>query len=355
MEFLQYTAGTDDEGRRFDRVIRILLKDVPMSEIFRLMRKGLIRVNSKKEAGNFRIKKGDVIQISQSVSKHDNSSICKNSDTSALCENKRHLSSKRLSTDTPVIENVFKNQHIRVINKPYGMPVHGGGSSCSTSLEQIVKQQFFQEERQESSLSFRPGPLHRLDRNTTGLVVFSQSLEGAKVFSELLQNHQIKKEYITVLCGNLLSEQTWEDFISSDSDSFGEGFHTVKITGNSTSSGAETGKKALTKAIPLSHGFYDDIPITLVLVEIKTGRKHQIRSQCAHHGYPLLGDSAYGGKNPDGINGHFMLHSWRMTFMQNNMLGLPDVLTASIPTNFQFFIKNHLSHGEFSNYNYILV
>ena len=325
MEFLQYTAGVDDDGRRIDRVIRIFLKTIPMTEIYKLIRKGLIRVNGKRVECNYRIKKDDEIKIPRF-------SADSASSTSKLS----------ISADISDVNDVFKNSYVRVINKPYGMSVHGGGcvSGGTPSLEQIVNAQFVPE---NESLSFRPGPLHRIDRHTTGLVVFSQNHKGAMIFSEMLQKHQIKKEYLAVLSGNLKTEATWEDLIENEEDSMS--FYTVKVG---------EGKLARTKVKPIAHGEFSGSDITLTIIEIDTGRKHQIRSQCAYHKFPLLGDTAYNNKKAMENNGRFYLHSWRMTFPSDNQIELPETITAPLPTNFQNFIRNHLSQGEFSNYNNIL-
>ncbi|MCR4940620.1 MAG: RluA family pseudouridine synthase [Treponemataceae bacterium] len=328
MDFLQYTAGIDDEGRRLDRVLRIFLKNSPMSKIYKYIRTGTIRVNGEKTDCNYRVKKNDEIRIPKVTDSIEGE---KTQDAKAFIE----------------IEDVFRNSFVRIINKPYGISVHGD----ERSLDVIVKSQFLPDEK---SLSFNPGPLHRIDRHTTGLVVFSQNHKGALVFSELLRKHAVKKEYLAILCGKLKEKMLFEDMISTDWDSdqapsLGKnGFHKVRIT-------KQDGKKARTVVTPLSHGTYENLNVTLALVEIDTGRKHQIRCQCSSHGFPLLGDTAYGGKNPQSIDGHFMLHSWRMTFPSDNSIGLPESVTANIPEKLLFFIKNHLSQDEISNYNIISV
>ena len=371
MDFLQYTAGPDDDGRRLDRVIRIVLKNVSMPEIYKYIRKGLVRVNDKKSDCNYRIKKDDKIRIPD-FSADSKASVSQTEKKSAFISQ----ADKELLVDKniPQLADVFKNSFVRILNKPYGMSVHGGGTSDTACLEQIVKAQFVPE---NASLSFRPGPLHRIDRHTTGLVVFSQSLKGANVFSKMIQNHVVKKEYLAVLCGNLTSPETWEDALAAADDSHNKtdsvNFHTMKITeravlqsspncdfrnglsdtdvSEANGSDGKSGKIARTKVTPVAHGIYKGADITLALVEIETGRKHQIRCQCAEHGYPLLGDTAYGGKNPPGIDGHFLLHSWRMTFPPENTIGLPNTITAPLPEKFQKFLRNHLSQGEFSLYN----
>ena len=342
MDFLQYTAGIDDEGRRLDRVIRIVLKDIPMTEIYKYIRKGLVRVNGKKSDCSYRIKKDDMIKIPDFSAASD-----KIPQQIPVFPQNSVVGTSQVA-DFPAVSDVFKNQYVRIVKKPYGMVVHSGGKKSGITLEEIIKQQFKPE---NTSIAFNPGPLHRIDRHTTGLVVFSQNLEGANVFSKILQNHSIKKEYLAILCGNLTTSKTWKDILKPDDNkakkSSSENFHTMKTVEHNDNTTSE-GNEALTKATPIAHGIYEGADITLALVEIETGRKHQIRCQSAHHGYPLLGDTAYGGKNPKSLNGHFFLHSWRMTFPLDNKIGLPNVITAPLPEKFQFFIRNHLSQCEFS-------
>ena len=331
MDFLQYTAGHDDNGRRLDRVIRIVLKDLPMTEIYKYIRKGLVRVNGKKSECSYRIQKDDLIKIPNLSKCPTNTEV-------------QHLSGFQ------EIKPVFRNPYVLIVNKPYGMSVHGGGSAGTFNLEQLVKEQF---KTENSSISFRSGPLHRIDRHTTGLVVFSQNSEGANIFSDMLQNHLVKKEYLAVLCSHLPMQETWIDIITDapcKTALKAHGYHTMSIIDSTLSETVHSciGKKAITTANPIAYGNYEGIPITLALVEIQTGRKHQIRCQCAQHGYPLLGDTAYNGKNPQSIGGHFFLHSWRMSFPSDNKIELPNTITAPLPEKFRFFIRNHLSQFELS-------
>ena len=101
-------------------------------------------------------------------------------------------------------------------------------------------------------------------------------------------------------------------------------FHTVTL--------AETGKRAHTIATPLAYGSYHGKAVTLVRCDISTGRKHQIRAQAAHHGFPLLGDTAYGGTAISETQ-DFFLHAHRLGIGENP-LGLPPEIQSDISTNF---------------------
>jgi 23S rRNA pseudouridine955/2504/2580 synthase len=164
------------------------------------------------------------------------------------------------------------------------------------------------------SLSFKPGPLHRLDKPTSGIIVFSTSLAGARSFSALLRSRRIRKTYLALLDGVLDRDETWEDTLVRDKER-GKSF-TMPDTGD------KNAREARTRVYPLAH----TMTATLVKLEIDTGRTHQIRAQAAAHGHPLAGDRKYGGSEQ---RGGFLLHAW--------MLELPEMprrLLAPLPDNF---------------------
>ena len=317
MDFTDFIAEKDDNGRRLDRILHKILPQTPSSGIYSAIRKKLIRVNMQGCKGNQTVFQGDCIQIAsflintqEKMQKHhsnDKSKTLKESDIA------------------------FMNEHILIVNKKSGISVQPGGKGGSL-WEEVV--QFHQQRQTAHSLSFKPGPLHRLDRYTSGLVAFSLSLEGARWFTEAMQDHQIKKDYLGIVKGQLKQRENWTDFLD-DGDSDKDGFYTVKVSQN--------GDKAVTEAIPLEAS--ESKQLTLVQFKIHTGKKHQIRCQSAYHGHPLYGDSAYegsayGGKSESGKK--FFLHAYRLTFPKGNPLGLPETIEAPIPDDFEKFLTLNL-------------
>lgn len=312
MEFKSFQTGTNDSQRRLDKVIRKFIPEAPLSSIYKYIRKGLIKVNQKKTTADYHIQQGDEIQIAAFILDD--------------------LISENTSNDEPVTINeklpnvVFRNEHILILDKPYDITVHGN----SNSLDSIVKKAFPPSDK--TSLSFTPGPLHRLDRKTTGLLAFSQSLQGAQWFSKNIQTHEITKKYFAVLQGKLLQEEEWKDSIAKTDDETANGFHLVKET--------EDGNLAHTIAKPLAYGQYNKMDFTLAELEIKTGRTHQIRVQSSIHGHPLLGDTAYKGtelsvKYPD-----FFLQAFLLHFPKNNPVGLPEEIKIDFSTSLKTFLKD---------------
>jgi 23S rRNA pseudouridine955/2504/2580 synthase len=184
------------------------------------------------------------------------------------------------------------------------------------------------------SLSFKPGPLHRLDKPTSGIIVFSTSLEGARRFSALLKDGKIRKRYLAILEGDLQQSEVWEESLMRD----GEALKTViaEASGEKPNAATDKARLARTRAMPLKRGRKAGRIYTLAQFEIDTGRTHQIRAQAAHHGYPLAGDRKYGGSGS-----RFFLHAAELELpagsFQDGEIGgkAPWVIRAPLPEDFE--------------------
>jgi 23S rRNA pseudouridine955/2504/2580 synthase len=233
---------------------------------------------------------------------------------------------------------LFESAGLLVLNKPAGLPVHG-----KESLEDLVLS--YLEPKLLPSLSFRPGPLHRLDRPSSGVIAFSTSLDGARFFSAMMRNRMIKKQYLALVSGVIEKAEVWEDELVRD--------ERRKKTFRTSGTIHGVVKTALTRVSPLA----GDGERTLILAEIETGRTHQIRAQAAGRGHPLLGDRKYGSA----AGGEFLLHAWRMEFSENtggktdnDKYGgiprslpedLPPRIEAPLPENFLDKIRNFFGEG----------
>jgi 23S rRNA pseudouridine955/2504/2580 synthase len=314
------TAGADDAGRRLDRILRRALPDLPLSGIHRMLRKGRVLVDGKPAAAEDRIAAGALITIPAGGVAEDLPGAGgpprgspRGLPAGARLERRGGQSKgkgpeKRPGKGPPLpdffsLDILAEDGNLLVVNKPAGLAVHGAGS-----LDEAVRA--YLAGKAAPSLSFRPGPLHRLDKPTSGLIVFSKTLAGARRFSALLREGRIIKRYLAVLEGRLTEPALWEDFLIRDR---------VKRKsfrgGEAGGEGAAGAKKARTRVRPLSlsagpagaagkaGGF------SLILAELETGRTHQIRAQAAARGFPLAGDKKYGGAfQPGG----FLLHAWTL-------------------------------------------
>lgn len=314
MDFTLLKAGPNDKGRRFDRVLKKLLPEHSLSSIYALTRKGLVKLNGKKTSPEIRLNENDAIEIARFILEKNKSSKTENK---KIC--------------APDIKIIFKNADLIFVEKPYGTLVHGTQDSLEKSVIKI-----YNAEPHPASLSFTPGPLHRLDGRTSGIIAFSWSLKGARWFSENIKEHRIKKEYIAIVQGKMKDSCNWNDRIENVNKNEKNGFRTVNATSGESISGSW--KNASTEAFPISYGTFNQEKITLVKFIIHTGRTHQIRSQSSLHGFPLLGDTAYGGKELKG-NRKLFLHAKKLSFPENE-IGLPESITSPVGKDFISFLEN---------------
>lgn len=294
MDFKEFSTGPDDCNRRLDKVIRIVYPDFNLSEIYKLIRKGLIKVNNKKTTAEYHIQSGDKINIAAFLYQDDN----KIPSTDDSVPDK-----KTVIPPIPTPEIIFKNENILIIDKPYNVNIHGDDKSLDKFICQYYQQNF----ENKNSLSFTPGPLHRLDKKTTGLLAFSLSLKGAQWFTENIRTHVITKKYYGLVEGIVSLNEKWTDHIDD--------------------------KTAITNIRPLQSGKYKNIPVTFVEFNIETGRKHQIRIHSSKHNHPLLGDTLYGGKQIFESQDYF-LQAFELTFPNDNPIGLPEKIKIPVSKNF---------------------
>ncbi len=286
MDFISYRITENDAGRRIDRVARRFMPDVPLSGIYRYLRRGLIRIDGKKAQPDTKLPLDGTIDIAAVIISADQENRDKREQGSGTVE--------------PYI--LFDSRDILFINKPRGIPVHGDGG-----LDRMIPPS----EAELTSLSFRSGPLHRLDKGTSGIIAVSRTLYGAQWFVKTLSEHRLGKYYLGIVRGTLSVEGQWVDTDSS-------------------------GKEMDTGIRPVCPpGFLDGCPVSLVLFRIRTGRKHQIRIQASSRGFPLYGDRRYGGGT---MPGGYFLHAWRLVFPDERPGDLPDKLTAPLPDYFREII-----------------
>ncbi len=296
-ETVVFHAAQDDEGRRLDRVLRKMLPATGLSAIYRLIRTGRVRLNGRSASPDSRVRPGDAISLPRSLapagptpaapppsSPPDDVSASGRFDPGGP-----HRQAPSEAQGAPTLDALaslllFEGPHVLAVNKPRGWLVHGPGS-----LEDPVRLYLA---GRRSSLSFRPGPVHRLDRNTSGLILFAASLFGANTLSALLRTGRVDKLYLAVLDGLLERPAVWADELARDPALL-------------RSFRAPGGKAALTEVEPvLARG-----GLSLVACRIRSGRTHQIRAQAALAGHPLAGDRKYGGS---GRLSAYLLHAARL-------------------------------------------
>jgi len=290
---MELVTGENDEGRRLDRILRKALPHHPLPLIHRLLRQGQVFINGKPAKAQDRVCRGVKISIPS-------------------LNDAPKAASPAPSLPSPVI--IWEGPGLIAVNKPAGLAVHGpaafeaGGKPCSCSLDMMVRS--FLAGKTAPSLSFKPGPLHRLDKPSSGIIVFSTNIEGARLFSALMRDQKVRKTYLAIVQGKVEKEELWEDALVRDRE--------MKKTFVSSD-----GKNAVTTIKPLAC----KSAYSLVSAQIATGRTHQIRAQAAARGHPLAGDKKYGGQGKGG----FFLHAWKLEFLEYSIEApVPDAFKKKV-------------------------
>lgn len=283
-----FTAGPDDHDRRLESVLRRLLPHQSLGTLQKALRRGDVRLNGAKAAPEARVASGDTLSVWDALIA-----------APALPPEK---STPRL----PPRWILHEGEDLLAVNKPSGILVHRGDGpvppGAATPLDDLVRAHLLPSSR--PTLSFRPGPLHRLDRETSGIVVFSKTLAGARSFSRALADRKAVKLYLAVLAGTLSQPREVTDALARD-----EGSRTTEVS--------DQGQAARTVFRPLVSA----AGLTLAEVTLGTGRTHQIRVHARSLGLPLAGDAKYGGgPRPSGLPVPWVLHAWKLSCP-----GLPDL------------------------------
>ena len=270
-----FLVKDDFVNSRLDRWFRKNVCDVPHSLIEKNIRKGNIKINYKKEKSSYKLNKGDqiiVYNINFTANKHKKIS-------------KKYKATKKdlYQSSSMFLEN---NENFVVINKPAGIAVQSGTKSRKNILDILRSTDEF-----EGSL---PYSVHRIDKETTGILIVAKNRKFAQLFTSLFRMRKIHKTYLGVVLGQFQKNKgTLKD----------ELFY------------YENEKKI--KAIAITHYVVLDVNNNYSLLKLnpETGRKHQLRKQLLIHGNPILGDTKYRmSKNSPGKKDNLMLHAYKINF-----------------------------------------
>jgi len=288
-------------GQRLDNYLIKLLKGVPKSRIYRIIRKGEVRVNKGRKKADYKLKSEDLIRIPPIR-------------TSTEKEIKPSQSLLKL------LENavLYEDKGMLIINKIHGMSVHGG-SGISVGIIEALKSQY----KEPIEL------VHRLDRATSVCLILAKKRSVLKSLHSQLVNHQLEKRYTALV------KDTWS-----------KKKHTIDapIYQNSRYSVIDSkGKDSLSHFHPIKNFELGDFNASLVEVSIETGRTHQIRVHAKFAGHPVAQDDKYGDGDFDqfmkkkGLNRLF-LHAKTLTFT-NPLTNEIQKVNAPLPDDLETFLK----------------
>ena len=275
-----FTVDDDYNDSRLDKWFKNNVINLPHSLLEKILRQNKIKVNKKKTKSSYRLQTGDLIEI------YD---ISKFKPVDKKEKIKYLPKKKEIGTyDDYVIED---NENFIVINKPTGIPVQSGTKSFKNIIDIIKNTKYFE--------NSKPFIVHRLDKETSGLLIIAKNRKYAQLFTSLFRIRKIHKTYLAIVYGKVEKS--------------------IKIMKDDLIY-YENNKKIIQKAISNLKIIKSNEGYSYVELNPITGRKHQLRKQLLKIGSPIIGDDKYFLNNRKRIKiKNLMLHAYKIKFMINNI------------------------------------
>ena len=286
----EFQIKKNDAGQRLDKFLTKAVKGLPISLMYKYIRTKKIKVNRARTEQKYVLQEGDIVQFFIKDEFFDSPE----KDNSAL------------ASITPKLTIVYEDENIILCNKRPGVLVHEDDEGKDNTLIMHIKAYLYQkgEYDPENEQSFAPALCNRIDRNTGGIVIGAKNAEALRVMNEKIKNDEISKFYYCVVHGKMPKKaDTLTGFLLKDSDK-----NQVKIFDKQV----KGSKNIITKYKVVS----EKNGMSLLEIELVTGRTHQIRAHMSYIGHPLLGDGKYGINKDDRAKGYKYqaLYAYRLRF-----------------------------------------
>lgn len=323
----QRTITEVEAGQRFDKYLRKLLPEAGSSFLYKMLRKKNIVLNDKKSDGSEKLVNGDVVAVyfsDETLHKFMGAQQKSNNLAASDLDLKSDKAPEGIKKLINSISVIYENDHILIANKPAGLLTQKASADDISLNEWLMHYMFTSNQITEERLqTFRPSVCNRLDRNTSGIVLCAKSVCGAQMLGDVLKNRSLHKFYRLYVKGHITEENIIEGYLRKNEKSNKVQIHSItQDMRDGSNTQAETKGTRVkesyiqTRYIPIRQ--YADM--TLLEVELITGKSHQIRAHLASIGHPLLGDYKYGDrawneKYREKFNvSHQLLHAYRVVF-----------------------------------------
>lgn len=270
----EFQIKKNDAGQRLDKFIEKATLNMPKSLIYKAIRTKKIKVNRKRAEANQMLCEGDIVLMFISPDFF----VPENTD-------------EYFMQLTPKIDIVYEDENMLLVNKKVGMSCIPDEREENDTLINHIKAYLYQkgEYKPEEESSFAPSLCNRIDRNTCGIVIAAKNAETLRDLNHKIKHRLIDKKYLCIVHGiPKKREDTLSGYLIKDSKT-----NTVKVFDKEPKYGDAKSIKTKYKVLESKNG------LSLLEVELLTGRTHQIRAHMAHIGHPLLGDGKYGINRDD--------------------------------------------------------
>lgn len=296
----KFKISEDNVGLRLDKALANLLPSISRSKIQEYIDGGLVLVNSKQEKASFKLRLNDEITVGD------------------IEEKPYELEAEDIKLDV-----VYEDDDIIVINKPKGLVVHPGAGNYSHTLANALK--YYSDTLSSLNGDFRPGIVHRLDKDTAGLMIIAKNDEAHAFLSNQLSDHTLGRSYIALVMG-VISENEGKIIAPIGRDDKYRQKMAVDLRDGKY---AETYFKVLERFANA----------TLVECSLKTGRTHQIRVHMNYISHPVIGDPIYGKGNRKIYDDGQLLFAYKIHFIHPRSKKEME-FSVAIPEYFEKIIAN---------------
>ena len=318
----EFTIHKNDADQRLDRFLLKAVPLLPASLAQKYIRLKRIKVNGARAERDYRLREGDRLQL------YLNDELFE-----APSEENVYL-----TIANPKLHILYEDENILLLDKPAGLVVHADeGEKVNTLVNHMLAYLYQKREwkpREENA--FTPALCNRIDRNTGGIVIAAKNAEALRVLNEKIRERELSKFYLCICLGRPEPPKgRIECFLRKDSKT-----NTVRVYHHPVPDGRS--------AVTLYETLETRDRLSLVEVELLTGRTHQIRASFADMGHPLLGDGKYGINRDDRHAGYKYqaLCSYSLTFGGGDMLSYLNGKTFKLPPDGIWFVRDFMNGGE---------
>jgi len=271
--------GKNEAGQRLDRFLLKYLNNSSRANVYKLIRKKVFKVNGVRAKEEYFFELGDKLEIFLSDESY---------------EKLVKIEVQVEATDVG-LEIVYEDDDMLIVDKPKGMLTHPDQNEFKNTLSSKVQVYL----KHLATRTFKPASIQRLDKNTSGLVIFGKNYQSLKALNEMMRNREIKKYYQCVVEGVVSKPGEVKGWLVKD-----EQRNKVRLSAKQQDDKA---KYCDTAYKPIKRlGKY-----TLLEVELHTGRSHQIRESMRFIGHPIVGDKKYGASKEKNVNSQ-LLHGYKL-------------------------------------------